>query len=141
MSGQFSTRVSGVAVASRVASLYGLPLDQLRSKSVKRPLVRARDIAAYAVYNLCDHMSYAGTGRVLGGRDHSTIGAAVKRAEALLKIERHAKVWEEVQREFRQASLAQSVIILDGLISEAQERVRDLRRERAEVIKAQQVAA
>ena len=67
-------------VVGAVAQAAGFTLAEIVGASRRAPLVRARSAAALALQRL--GVSSPATGRVLGGRDHSTVLHALKNAQA-----------------------------------------------------------
>jgi len=59
-------------IMEHTAKVYDLPVDQLRAKTRKKEVVRARQIAMYLAKQLTTH-SLITIGLHFGGRDHSTV--------------------------------------------------------------------
>jgi chromosomal replication initiator protein len=72
-------------VLSRTANLFGVTVADLTGPRRTPDLVQARFAAAYALRRHCQDMPLCAIGRALGGRDHSTIINALRRAEALAR--------------------------------------------------------
>ncbi len=70
-------------ILDRVADVFGVTLADLTGPRRTPDLVQARFAAAYALRGHCQDMPLCAIGAVLGGRDHSTIINALRRAEAL----------------------------------------------------------
>jgi len=66
------------------AEMFGLSVEDLRSKSRSRPLVTARQIGMYAFRQMTD-FSYPAIGREFGDRDHTTVIHAVEKISTLMK--------------------------------------------------------
>lgn len=87
-------RVTGRQVADFVAERHGLTFQQLISPHRVTSIARPRQIAMYVMREVCPHLSLPAIGRLLGGRDHTTILHGVQRIEAL--IHTHEDVLKEV---------------------------------------------
>jgi len=59
-------------IMEHVAKVFDVPIDQLRAKTRKKDIVRARQAAMYLSKQLTDH-SLVTIGLHFGGRDHSTV--------------------------------------------------------------------
>lgn len=77
-------RIPARVVASYVANRHGLAWDVFTSQQRRIKLALARHIAMYAIRQICPHISLAQTGRIMGGRDHTTILHGVQRIEMLI---------------------------------------------------------
>ncbi len=88
------TRISAYEVCGFVAGRHGLTMAELRNDSRRREYARPRQIAMYAIRQLCPHMSYPGIARVLAREDHTTVLHGVRRIESLLA--RHERIAREV---------------------------------------------
>ena len=75
------------------------PIEDIRGKSRRRPLVTARQIGMYVMRELTD-LSYPAIAREFGGRDHTTVIHAVEKIGALMKERRqiYDQVTELTQR-------------------------------------------
>lgn len=71
-------------MAEFVASRHNRTFAQLLAVRRNRDVVRPRQIAMYAIRELCPHMSLPAIGRMLGGRDHTTVLHAVRKIEELM---------------------------------------------------------
>ncbi|MBB4799680.1 hypothetical protein HNP32_003440 [Brevundimonas bullata] len=71
-------------MAEFVAKRHNMTFAQLLSVRRNRDVVRPRQIAMYAIRELCPHMSFPAIGRMLGGRDHTTILHGVRKIEELI---------------------------------------------------------
>lgn len=69
-------------VLAAVAADADVTVAQLVGPSRRAPLVRARDRAAWILHR--QGYSLSAVGRILGGRDHTTIFAAVRRHRAIM---------------------------------------------------------
>jgi len=135
-------RVTGRQVADFVAERHGLTFQQLISQVRVTRLARPRQIAMYVMREVCPHLSLPGIGRLLGGRDHTTVLHGINRIEAL--IHTHEDVLGEVLaalRHFDNEALS-SDILLEARIDAATKHLNTLLNERrlAEV-RAMKVAA
>lgn len=119
-------RIPALSVAAIVAKHYGFTLDHLRSASRRKALFEARAMAVYAIRELCGHMNYSSTGRLLGGRDHTTILSAVKRADKLVQSEKHAAILAKVRAEVQADNVNQALIWLDEERGKAAARIKEL---------------
>jgi len=82
---RFATaRVNGRDVIAYVASRHDLTLKTMESQRRTRCVARPRQIAMYALRELCPHLSLPAIGRLLGGRDHTTILHGVRHISALM---------------------------------------------------------
>lgn len=79
---QHDPRPRPQTIIAAVAAGHGLSLRDLTGKSQTRPVVRARFEAIVAVRELYPEKSLPTLGRLFGGRDHTTILAALRRMRA-----------------------------------------------------------
>lgn len=103
-------RITGRAVADAVAQIYGLTFDELCSVNRAHRFVRPRQLAMYAIRQFCPHMSYPAIGRLLGGRDHSTVVSGVRRVETLLARGGFAKALTRLNLWFDEAHVDQQIV-------------------------------
>lgn len=68
-----TSRTSGREVVEYVAALHGRTLAELASQRRTVAYARPRQIAMHCVRALCPHLSYPAIGKLLGGRDHTTV--------------------------------------------------------------------
>lgn len=80
-------RISGRQVAAYVADLYGITWEVFASQQSRIKLAHARQVAMYAIRQLCPHISLSQAGRIMGGRDHTTILHGVQRVEMLMNTD------------------------------------------------------
>jgi len=73
-------------IAAATARLFSLKLSSLRSRSRRRAVVTARDVAMY-VSRRRTRMSLEQIGDYFGGRDHSTVMHGCRKTESLLKTD------------------------------------------------------
>ncbi|MEE9277449.1 MAG: chromosomal replication initiator protein DnaA [Dehalococcoidia bacterium] len=71
-------------ILESVAQVTTVPVDALTSKRREKQVAYARHLAMYLLRDLA-HQSYAQIGRLLGGRDHTTVLHGFKRIETLLE--------------------------------------------------------
>ncbi|HJN92841.1 MAG TPA: helix-turn-helix domain-containing protein, partial [Dehalococcoidia bacterium] len=67
-----------------VALVTGVPVDAIASKRREKQVAYARHLTMYLLRDLA-HQSYAQIGRLLGGRDHTTVLHGFRRIEGLLE--------------------------------------------------------
>ena len=87
-------------IATLTARQFGLRLRDLRGKSRRRAVVVARDVAVYLCRQLTRD-SLTRIGEYFGGRDHTTVLHACRKAEELLRADpatRHAI--DQLQQKF-----------------------------------------
>lgn len=68
-------------VLTYVANAAGVKVTDLTGPCRRRPYTYYRFVAVWAIRQLCQHMSYPAIGRLMGGRDHTSIFHADHRAE------------------------------------------------------------
>ena len=71
------------AILEEVANIMSVPVDALTSKRRERQVAYARHLAMFLLRDVA-HQSYAQIGRLLGGRDHTTVIHGFRRIEALV---------------------------------------------------------
>lgn len=74
----------GAKIVSAIADEFGVTVRALCSERKSRPLPIARFAAAYLMRDFADY-SYPRIGRVLGGRDHTTVMYGVRKCEKLMQ--------------------------------------------------------
>ena len=74
--------ISAETIANIVAVGLDISFSDMRSKTRKRPVVEARQIAMYLIRKHTD-ISLKQTGALFGGRDHSTVIYACQTVEDL----------------------------------------------------------
>lgn len=77
-------RIPGRAVIDHVAQHYGLTFAEITGDSRRYEYARPRQIAMYLMREFCPHLSYPAIGRMLGGRDHTTVLHGVQRIGSLM---------------------------------------------------------
>lgn len=80
-----TSRIRAHEVAEYVAAMHGRTLDDLASQRRTVAFARPRQIAMHCIKQLCPHMSYPAIGRILGGRDHSTVMHGERRIADLVQ--------------------------------------------------------
>jgi chromosomal replication initiator protein len=80
-------------IVEQTASMFGLTVEQLKSKSRTRDLVHARQVGMYVCRELTD-LSYPQIGKEFGGRDHTTVIHAYEKVSTLMKERR--ETYEDV---------------------------------------------
>lgn len=80
-------RVTGQEVIAYVAEYYLLSIGDLKGTSRSRRLARPRQIACYVMRCVCPHLSFPAIGRLLGGRDHTTVLHAVSKVSDLMAVD------------------------------------------------------
>ncbi|XWN35023.1 MAG: chromosomal replication initiator protein DnaA [Roseivirga sp.] len=98
---EIDTEVSMDYIQKTVASHYNISLEDLKSKSRKRELVTARQVAMFFVKKYTSH-SLKSIGYYFGGRDHSTVIHALQAVNDMLDTEPHFKLsFTDLQRKIR----------------------------------------
>jgi hypothetical protein len=115
-----TVRITARAVADFVAERHGMTFERFCAPCTRRDQVRPRQIAMYAIRQLCPHMSFPAIGRLLGGRDHTTVFHGVKKIEALMYADnRIARAVDEVMVHFHVDTPCAVDTILDVRIDAA----------------------
>ncbi len=78
------TSPSPEAVLRTVAQFFNIPLQAITAKARSKMVADARHIAMYLLREECQ-LSLKDIGRLLGGRDHSTVIHAINKIEALMR--------------------------------------------------------
>jgi hypothetical protein len=104
-------RVSRHEIIKRVCWMFDVSFSELASPSRNRRLVKARD---YAIYLMCRHTiaSTPEMGQSLGGRDHTTILAAIDRLVAARNVTIRGRTPDDARaaiERFRARELAKRV--------------------------------
>jgi chromosomal replication initiator protein len=85
--------ITPAVILEQTATMFGLDVAQLKSRSRTRDLVHARQIGMYVCRELTD-MSYPQIGKEFGGRDHTTVIHAYEKVSTLMQERR--KTYEDV---------------------------------------------
>ncbi|MFH2140839.1 MAG: chromosomal replication initiator protein DnaA [Bacteroidota bacterium] len=84
-----------------VCDYFSMPVDTLRSKTRKREIVQARQIAMYFAKNLTKS-SLAAIGSLIGGKDHATVLHACKTVNNLIETDKRFRVYiEEIEKKLK----------------------------------------
>ena len=84
-----------------VCNYYEIPVESLKSKSRKREIVQARQIAMYFSKNLTK-ASLATIGAHIGGKDHATVLHAYKTVLNLMETDKHFRSQiEEIEKRLK----------------------------------------
>jgi chromosomal replication initiator protein len=73
-------------IMDHVANVFNVSIDQIRAKTRKKDIVRARQAAMYLAKQLTDH-SLVTIGLHFGGRDHSTVIHGIESVEQLIRTD------------------------------------------------------
>mmetsp|Transcript_26954 Transcript_26954/g.62617 ORF Transcript_26954/g.62617 Transcript_26954/m.62617 type:complete len:480 (+) Transcript_26954:3396-4835(+) len=96
-----STEVGIDYIQKTVAAYYGVPLENLKSKSRKRELVVARQLAMFFAKKYTNH-SLKSIGHYFGKRDHSTVIYALQAVNDMLDTDPRFKLsFEDLQRKIK----------------------------------------
>jgi chromosomal replication initiator protein len=81
-----------------VSDYFSLPLELLKSKTRKREVVQARQIAMFFAKNMTKS-SLASIGLQCGGKDHATVLHACRTVNNLMETDKKFKVYiEEIEK-------------------------------------------
>ena len=87
-----------------VATHYQVSLEQLKSKTRKREVVTARQVAMYLAKKYTNH-SLKSIGQYFGGRDHSTVIYALQTVNDLLDIDQPFRIsFDDLQQKIKFSS-------------------------------------
>lgn len=89
-------RVSARSVIEYVAAQHGLDFAVMTGVARANRISRPRQVAMYCARTLCPHVSMPMIGRLLGGRDHTTILHGIRKIESLLPVD--DEIREEVAK-------------------------------------------
>lgn len=115
-------RVSSQDVLTFAAVVTGKSVSDLKSVRRTKDFVTARFLAAWALRHACPHLSLPMIGHALGGRDHTTILHACRRAEDLANSDPKFARWVD-----------RIVSRFSGAVSPVQERIDHLKAELADL--------
>jgi chromosomal replication initiator protein len=85
--------ITPAVILEKTSEMFGFPVEELRGKSRRRPLVTARQISMYVFRELTD-LSYPAIAREFGGRDHTTVIHAVEKIGKQMKERR--QIYDQV---------------------------------------------
>ncbi len=98
---EIHTEVNVDYLQKTVAGHYKIPLEQLKSKSRKREIVTARQVAMYLAKKHTNH-SLKSIGHYFGGRDHSTVIHALQVVNNLLDTDQPFRLsFEDLQQKIK----------------------------------------
>jgi chromosomal replication initiator protein len=104
-------------IINAVELVYDVPYSLMNTKTRKREIVEARQVAMYYLYKLINGISLKSVGELFGGRDHSTVIHARQTVEDLMTTDKayRAKI-EEVEailnvREFNLTKQTKAMLI------------------------------
>lgn len=81
-------------IQEKVANHYKIPVDQLRAKTRKRPIVVARQLAMFLAKNLTNN-SLKTIGDMFGGRDHTTVLYSCKAVQDMMDTDKAFRITAE----------------------------------------------
>jgi chromosomal replication initiator protein len=84
-----------------VCDYFNMPVDSLRSKTRKREIVQARQIAMFFAKSLTKS-SLATIGTMIGGKDHATVLHACKTVNNLIETDKRFRVYiDEIEKKLK----------------------------------------
>ncbi len=86
--GEEESSISIEKIIDTVCDYFNITREDILSKSRKRPIVQARQIAMYECRNLISNCSLSTIGAELGGKDHATVLHACTTVQDLMGIDR-----------------------------------------------------
>ena len=89
--GEEKTEINIDKVERSVCEYFNITREALLSKSRKRQIVQARQIAMYLCRNLISNCSLATIGAEIGGKDHATVLHACTTVSDLMSTDRNFK--------------------------------------------------
>ena len=103
-------------VATNIAKIYGVTVQELKSKRRSKNVATARQIACYVMKKLTNY-SLQAIGQFFNGRDHSTIIHAITTVEKRIKDDRMfaskiKRVEEEIDRSVNQTILLRAMSVV-----------------------------
>ena len=90
-----SSDVSIDLILNTVCEYFNITRDMMLSKSRKRQIVQARQIAMYECRNLIQNCSLSTIGSELGGKDHATVLHACNTVQDLMSTDKLFRQWVE----------------------------------------------
>jgi len=91
--GEQETSISIDTIVSTVCEYFNITRDQMLSKTRKRQIVQARQIAMYECRNLVQNCSLSTIGAELGGKDHATVLHACNTVQDLMSTDKLFRQW------------------------------------------------
>ena len=91
--GETESEVSIDTIVKTVCEYFNITRDTLLSKTRKRQIVQARQIAMYECRNLIPNCSLSTIGSELGGKDHATVLHACSTVQDLMSTDRGFRQW------------------------------------------------
>jgi len=84
-----------------VCDYFNMPVDMMKSKTRKREIVQARQIAMFFAKNMTKS-SLATIGAMIGGKDHATVLHACKTVNNLLETDKRFKMYiDEIEKKLK----------------------------------------
>ena len=84
-----------------VCDYFNMPVDMMKSKTRKREIVQARQIAMYFAKSMTKS-SLATIGAMIGGKDHATVLHACKTVNNLLETDKRFKMYiDEIEKKLK----------------------------------------
>ncbi|MBO4634345.1 MAG: chromosomal replication initiator protein DnaA [Bacteroidales bacterium] len=93
--GEQETEVNIDTIVKTVCEYFNITRDMLLSKSRKRQIVQARQIAMYECRNLLQNCSLSTIGSELGGKDHATVLHSCTTVQDLMATDKLFRQWVE----------------------------------------------
>lgn len=81
-------------IISTVANYYKLKINEINGRTRKSNIVVARHMAMYLIRTI-NKISYAEIGKIIGGRDHSTVMSAIENIKLQMKMNNAVKLASE----------------------------------------------
>lgn len=107
MTGTATARILARDIIAFVADDHGMSVSVIMGTCRRREFARPRQVAMYAIRQLCPHLSYPAIGRALGGRDHATVIHGARTIEAMMASQPEiATAVARVMRQFNSAPLS-----------------------------------
>lgn len=78
-------------IAGKVSEFYGIPIDKMKMKTRKRPVVKARQTVMYLA-RACTKRSLKSIGYYFNGKDHTTVIHACQTVKDLMDTEPNYKI-------------------------------------------------
>ena len=91
--GEKESEISMSAIIDTVCEYFNITRDALLSKTRKRQIVQARQIAMYECRNLVSGCSLSAIGHELGGKDHATVLHACSTVQDLVATDKLFRQW------------------------------------------------